>query len=84
MRALRRRPRSREGEEVKTYLCSYRFRDAQWSLEIPADSEAEAYLRLQAIGSSGQVDGVLCCRKSAAARDDELTRLNRETEDLRK
>lgn len=44
---------------MKTYLCSYRFRDSQWSLEIPADSEAEAYLRLQAIGSSGQVDGVL-------------------------
>lgn len=44
---------------MKTYLCSYKFREDRYSIEIPADTQAEAYLRLQAIGSTGQVDGEL-------------------------
>lgn len=44
---------------TKTYLCSYRFKNQRWSLELKADSEEQAYERLRAIWTSGSVDGEL-------------------------
>lgn len=44
---------------VKTFCCSYRYKDKLYGVEIPADSALEADERLAAIGQSGQVDGEL-------------------------
>ena len=44
---------------VKTFCCSYRYKDKSYALNIPADSALEAHERLDAIGQSGQVDGEL-------------------------
>lgn len=40
----------------RVYLFSYDFRGARWSLEIPAESAAEAQLRLESMARA-QLDG---------------------------
>ena len=39
------------------FLCSYTFGPDEYGIEIDADSEAEAWRRLRAIGATGRVDG---------------------------
>ncbi len=43
----------------KTYVCSYRYKGAEYGVDIPATSFDDARARLTAIGNNGCVDGIL-------------------------
>lgn len=49
------------------YLCEYRFGDGRYSISIPARDEQEARQRLRAIGTTGEVNGLLVASYSANA-----------------
>jgi hypothetical protein len=44
-------------EGFRTYLFSYYFDGARWSLSIPARSSAEAQSRLERLAYTGRCDG---------------------------
>jgi hypothetical protein len=52
---------------TKLYLCTYQYEGKKYSFHIPAESADEAQWRLNAIGSSGKVDGELKFTKQEQA-----------------
>ena len=54
------------GEDFKVYACSYRYRDREYALKIPARTEIEASNRMRAIGITGKIDGELIAEIPAA------------------
>lgn len=44
------------------FTCSYRHAGSQWAFDIYARDEADAHARLQAIRTTGQVDGEVGAR----------------------
>lgn len=69
------RPTTPGGGDFRTYLVSYQYDGAKWSLEVRATSEEDAMFRLRRASNYGTVDGELMLTIPATPGAGPLTRL---------
>lgn len=63
-----------DSNDYKTWLLSYRYQGAEWSMQVVARDEAEAMIRIKQCANYGKVDGELMATIPAAPGAGLLTR----------